>query len=148
VTVTIPKAPFIMAEPFVKTVPTCHTALMEAVHPYGLNELDVHDVFNIFMCSGFTRDTHEYFVKASPARAGDHIDIIADVDVLVALAACPQVSRAHRIMPRYYSSQGDVSISTGEDFPLEKCHPLKVEVFDLPSDLVLQWNQMNDRLAN
>ena len=29
-------------------------------------EVHVHDVMNIFMCTGYTRDTHQYFMKASP----------------------------------------------------------------------------------
>ena len=29
-------------------------------------EHHVHDVLNVFMCTGFTRDTHQYFMKASP----------------------------------------------------------------------------------
>ena len=28
-------------------------------------EVHVHDVMNIFMCTGYTRDTHQYFMKAS-----------------------------------------------------------------------------------
>ena len=45
--------------------PTCHTNLTKAVKEFDLKETDVHDVFNIFMCSGFTRTSHEYFVKVS-----------------------------------------------------------------------------------
>jgi len=36
-------------------------------------EPHVHDVLNVFMCTGFTRDTHQYFMKASPVRPGDFI---------------------------------------------------------------------------
>ena len=74
-----------------KVQPTCHTSLVKSIERFGLDESDVHDVFNIFMCSGFTTEKHEYFVKASPARKGDHIDFVADMDLLVALSACPQV---------------------------------------------------------
>lgn len=34
---------------------SCHTYLTEAVKEYGLTEQDVHDTWNIFMCTGFTR---------------------------------------------------------------------------------------------
>jgi uncharacterized protein YcgI (DUF1989 family) len=37
-------------------------------------ELHVHDVMNVFMCTGYTRDTHQYFMKASPVRPGDFIE--------------------------------------------------------------------------
>src|SRR5579875_2344912 len=33
-------------------------------------ELHIHDVMNVFMCTGYTRDTHQYFMKASPVRPG------------------------------------------------------------------------------
>src|SRR5437762_5725423 len=29
---------------------------------------------NVFMCTGYTRDTHQYFMKPSPVRPGDFID--------------------------------------------------------------------------
>ena len=52
-------------------------------------ELHVHDVLNVFMCTGFTRDTHQYFMKASPVRPGDFIEFFAEIDLLGALSACP-----------------------------------------------------------
>lgn len=33
-------------------------------------EAHVHDVLNVFMCTGFTRDTGQYFMKASPGSPG------------------------------------------------------------------------------
>jgi hypothetical protein len=36
----------------------------------------VHDVLNVFMCTGFTRDTGQYFMKASPVRPGDYLEIL------------------------------------------------------------------------
>ena len=41
------------------------------------------------MCTGFTRDTGQYFMKASPARAGDSIEFFAEIDLLGVLSACP-----------------------------------------------------------
>ena len=49
----------------------------------------MHDVLNVFMCTGFTRDTHQYFMKASPVRPGDFIEFFAEIDLLGALSACP-----------------------------------------------------------
>jgi uncharacterized protein YcgI (DUF1989 family) len=31
-------------------------------------EQHVHDILNVFMCTGFTRGTGKYFVKACPVR--------------------------------------------------------------------------------
>ena len=39
-------------------------------------EPHVHDVLNVFMCTGFTRDTNQYFMKASPVRPGDYIEFV------------------------------------------------------------------------
>jgi len=74
-------------------------------------EVHVHDVMNIFMCTGYTRDTHQYFMKASPVRPGDFIEFFAEIDLLVALSACPG---------------GDCSASHSDD--TAKCYPLKAEI--------------------
>jgi Domain of unknown function (DUF1989) len=57
----------------------CHSNLARALAAAkGLDareaEAAVHDVLNVFMCTGFTRDTHQYFMKASPVRPGDFIE--------------------------------------------------------------------------
>ncbi|XP_046750268.1 uncharacterized protein C11D3.03c [Diprion similis] len=93
---------------------SCHSYLTKAVEKVGLTEDDVHDVWNIFMCTGFTKDTHQYFCKASPSRKGDYIEFIAEMDLLVGLSACPQ---------------GDVSIAVGQPVPDNICYPLGVEIF-------------------
>ena len=52
-------------------------------------EMQVHDVMNVFMCTGFTRDTGQYFMKASPVRPGDYIEFFAEIDLIGGLSACP-----------------------------------------------------------
>lgn len=42
-------------------------------------ETYVHDVVNVFMCTGFTRDTGQYFMKASPVRPGDYLEFFAEI---------------------------------------------------------------------
>ena len=76
------------------------------------SEWHVHDVLNVFMCTGFTRDTGQYFMKASPVRPGDFIEFFAEIDLLGALSACPG---------------GDCSSEHSSDEAV--CHPLLVEVF-------------------
>jgi uncharacterized protein YcgI (DUF1989 family) len=49
----------------------------------------VHDVLNVFMCTGFERASHRYFMKASPVRPGDFIEFFAEIDLIGALSACP-----------------------------------------------------------
>ena len=74
----------------------CHSNLIRALADH--RQLDfaaaeplVHDVLNVFMCTGFTRDTHQYFMKASPVRPGDFIEFFAETDLLGGLSACPGV---------------------------------------------------------
>ena len=76
----------------------------------------VHDVLNVFMCTGFTRDTGQYFMKASPVRPGDYLEFFAEIDLLGNLSACPG---------------GDCSATHSSD--VAACYPLLVEVFK-PAD--------------
>jgi uncharacterized protein len=95
----------------------CHSNLTRAVAshaglPLHSAELLVHDVLNVFMCTGFTRDTGQYFMKASPVRPGDYLEFMAEIDLLGALSACPG---------------GDCSAEHSSD--TAACHPLLVQVF-------------------
>jgi uncharacterized protein len=72
----------------------------------------IHDVLNVFMCTGFTRDTGQYFMKATPVRPGDFIEFFAEIDLLGALSACPG---------------GDCG--TGHSSDTAHCAPLLVEVY-------------------
>jgi len=104
----------------------CHSNLSRAMADHtGKDvreaELLVHDVLNVFMCTGFTRDTHQYFMKASPARPGDYLELFAEIDLLGAISACPG---------------GDCgSTHSSED---AKCYPLLVQVFK-PQTLPQGW---------
>ena len=96
----------------------CHSNLTRALASetnMTLTEAEplIHDVMNVFMCTGFTRDTGQYFMKASPVRPGDHIDFLAEIDLIGGLSACPG---------------GDCSATHSSD--TARCHPLLVEVFD------------------
>ena len=95
----------------------CHSNLTRALaDATGLAlpqaETHIHDVLNVFMCTGFTRDTGQYFMKASPVRPGDHIELFAEVDLLAVLSACPG---------------GDCGSEHTSD--RASCHPLLMEVF-------------------
>lgn len=104
----------------------CHSNLTRALAGRtGLSltaaELLVHDVLNVFMCTGFSRDTGQYFMKASPVRPGDHIEFFAEIDLIGGLSACPG---------------GDCSTEHSSDGAA--CHPLLVEVFK-PSAPPANW---------
>lgn len=96
----------------------CHSNLTRALAdhlgvPVAESEPHVHDVLNVFMCTGFTQDTGQYFMKASPVRPGDHITFFAEIDLLGALSTCPG---------------GDCSATHSSD--VAACYPLLVEVFE------------------
>lgn len=63
----------------------CHSNLTRAVLPFGLSEADVHDVINIFQVTGLDAKGR-YFMNPCPARSGDHIEFLAEQDVLMALS--------------------------------------------------------------
>jgi len=105
----------------------CHSNLTRALAgAKGLSFAEaeplVHDVLNVFMCTGFTADTHQYFMKASPVRPGDYIEFFAEIDLLGGLSACPG---------------GDCSAKHSSD--VAACYPLKVEVFRPDMDLLKTW---------
>ncbi len=107
----------------------CHSNLTRALAaatglPVSEAEMHVHDVLNVFMCTGFTRDTHQYFMKASPVRPGDYIECFAEIDLLAALSACPG---------------GDCGASHSSDG--QACYPLQVEIYQVPADALKGWSE-------
>jgi uncharacterized protein len=107
----------------------CHSNLARALAgatgvPVTEAERHVHDVLNVFMCTGFTRDTQQYFMKASPVRPGDHIEFFAEIDLIGALSACPG---------------GDCGSSHSSD--AQPCFPLLVEVFRPAAGGLQGWSE-------
>jgi uncharacterized protein YcgI (DUF1989 family) len=82
----------------------------------------VHDVLNVFMCTGFTADTHQYFMKASPVRPGDYIEFFAEIDLLGALSTCPG---------------GDCSSQHSSD--AAACYPLNIEIYGCDPSVLSSW---------
>jgi len=105
----------------------CHSNLTRALvaegHAPERAEGLVHDVMNVFMCTGFTAERGQYFMKASPARAGDFIDFLAEIDLVGVLSACPG---------------GDCSATHSSD--AAPCHPLLVEVFEPDRATLAGWS--------
>ncbi len=106
----------------------CHSNLTRALaeetgQPAANIEGDVHDVLNVFMCTGFTRDTGQYFMKASPVRPGDYLEFFAEIDLLGALSACPG---------------GDCSAEHSSD--MAACYPLQVDVYRPDRRLLGDWH--------
>lgn len=106
----------------------CHSNLIRAFSQetdmtFDEAEAYVHDVFNVFMCTGFSLDTHQYIMKASPARLGDYIELFAEIDLLGALSAC---------------SGGDCGSEHSSD--TVTVLPLKVEIHKPDSESLSGWS--------
>ncbi len=104
----------------------CHSNLTRALSktsrkPPTEAELLVHDVLNVFMCTGFTLDTHQYFMKASPVRQGDYLEFYAEIDLLGGLSACPG---------------GDCSSEHSSE--VAQCYPLLVEIYETSPEVTVQ----------
>lgn len=96
----------------------CHSNLTRALARHTGQDADaveaeIHDVLNVFMCTGFTRDTGQYFMKASPVRPGDFLECFAEIDLLGVLSACPG---------------GDCSRTHSSDEA--RCFPLAIEILE------------------
>ncbi|WP_226621999.1 urea carboxylase-associated family protein [Alloyangia pacifica] len=106
----------------------CHSNLTRAlVDATGLTveaaAREVHDVLNVFMCTGFTRDTGQYFMKASPVRPGDYLTFFAEIGLLGALSACPG---------------GDCGSEHSSD--TARCAPLEVDILRVPEGALKGWS--------
>jgi len=96
----------------------CHSNLLRSFIKFsGMNKKEahnyIHDVLNVFMCTGFTNNTKQYFMKASPARKGDYLEFRAEIDLLGILSVCPG---------------GNCASSHSSN--KAKCYPLTVEIYD------------------
>ncbi|WP_316858273.1 DUF1989 domain-containing protein [uncultured Cohaesibacter sp.] len=105
----------------------CHSNLTRALSrarnlPLKEAEGHIHDVLNVFMCTGFTRDTGQYFMKASPVRAGDYLGLFAEIDLLAVQSACPG---------------GDCSAEHSSD--VAACYPLLMEVYKPVAGRLVGW---------
>ena len=109
----------------------CHSNLTRAlVNEKSMDIKDaekiIHDVLNVFMLTGFTNDTNQYFMKASPARPGDYLEFFAETDLLGVLSACPG---------------GDCGSEHSSD--VAKCFPLRVSIWNVDKKF-LQGIQFSD----
>lgn len=105
----------------------CHSNLTRALAAARVLDVKqaeplVHDVLNVFMCTGFMPDTKQYFMKASPVRPGDFLEFFAEIDLLVGLSACPG---------------GDCGTAHSSD--TAACYPLKIEIYAPEKDALKGW---------
>ncbi len=65
---------------------SCHANLSRALEPFGLGEDDVRATLNVFMDVRVERNAVKIHPPAS--RAGDYVELQAETDLVVAIAAC------------------------------------------------------------
>ncbi|MGZ4678871.1 MAG: urea carboxylase-associated family protein [Ilumatobacteraceae bacterium] len=104
----------------------CHSNLTRAIAEFGLTEFDVHDVINLFQVTGLMPDDKRYFMKACPARPGDHVELLAEIDLLMAISLCPGGDLAAPL----WGEGSDVA---------PNCNPLRVQVFEPDPALLDGW---------
>jgi uncharacterized protein YcgI (DUF1989 family) len=110
---------------------TSHSNLLRAVLPFHLLELDIHDSLGVFLLSGLTKDTHQYFTKKSPARKGDYFEFFAEIDLLCALSTNPEGDMA--------GQTNNTAQEAVEDFTLATCSSLRIEIYEVDKDLLHGW---------
>ena len=105
----------------------CHSNLTRALAAErGLSladaELLIHDVVNVFMCTGVFAGTHQFFMKASPVRPGDYFEIFAEIDLLAGVSTCPG---------------GDCGAGHSSD--AAPCYPLQIEIYRSNDSALSGW---------
>jgi uncharacterized protein len=64
----------------------CREHLTEALEPFGIGFAQVTDPFNVFMNTAI--DEGRMAIYEPRSRAGDHIDLRAEMDLVVAVSSC------------------------------------------------------------
>lgn len=66
----------------------CHGNLVEALAPYGITSDQIPVTFNVFMNVDVNGETGELAVRPPRSKAGDYVDFVAQMDLVVGLTAC------------------------------------------------------------
>ena len=79
---------------------SCQQNLEEVLAPYGITGDDVGDCFNVFLNAELHEDGG-FEIKPPTALKGDYIDLLAEMDILAAISACPSdtVTNDYRAKP-------------------------------------------------
>jgi len=68
----------------------CMDLFEESIRPWGLERKDVPMCLNIFLDYPVEEGGHVAIDKDAPSKPGDHVDLRAEMDLLVSITACPQ----------------------------------------------------------
>ena len=69
--------------------PTCYDNLRDACAQLGMSQHAIHDNLNLFGRFAMDPENGVYTPEATQAERGDYLEFYAEVDLLLALSACP-----------------------------------------------------------
>ena len=82
----------------------CHGNLAEVLLPYGIQPDDIPVCFNVFMNVSVDGETGKIGVHPPKSKAGDHILLRAEMDLIIGLTACSaEMSNNYSFKPIGYS---------------------------------------------
>lgn len=86
----------------------CLGNLAESLQPYGITADQIPVCFNVFMNVEVDGDSGKITVKPPKSRAGDHVVIEAQMDLIVAMTACSaEMSNNYSFKPIGYELIGE-----------------------------------------
>ena len=66
----------------------CFGNLAQALEPYGIQPDQIPCAFNCFMNVPINGETGTFTVEPPLSKPGDHIDFVADMDLIIGMTAC------------------------------------------------------------
>ena len=76
--------------------PNCYDQLCQAVDAAGIARELIHDNVNFFQRTRLDPVSDQYVTEASAVIAGDYVELYAELDLVVAISACPMGSGRFR----------------------------------------------------
>jgi uncharacterized protein YcgI (DUF1989 family) len=109
-------------------LPACRLGLLQAIEPFGLKDSDIRDNLNIHQKCRIDAEDGRTYGMPSEGQAGAYVEFYAEIDLLVAIASCPNGDNT-----RYWSLPED-----------NVCSPLRVEIYHtgqepIPSPRWTDW---------
>lgn len=93
-------------------------------------------MINIFQVTGLDAQG-KYFMEASPAKKGDYLEMFAEQPLLMALSTCPGGD-----LSAWGWGEGGAGEEGEKKSMKDCCRPLKVEVYNLNDEKVLEgWSE-------
>jgi uncharacterized protein YcgI (DUF1989 family) len=76
--------------------PNCYDQLCDGVDAAGIPRELIHDNVNFFQRTRLDASSDQYVTEASAVRPGDYVELYSEMDLVLAISACPMGSGRHR----------------------------------------------------